>query len=189
MTEPELYRLLLRPIHETGIEYMVTGAVAGIVYGEPRLTNDVDLVARLDAGDAGRLHGRFSDSAYYVPPMEAIEQERLRPRFGHFNIIHHDTGLRADIYLAGDDPLHSWAFTRRITESMGSGAVRFAPIEYVVVRKLEYYRQSGSDRHLRDIAGMVRISGDSIDMEMLGGLLIERDLTELWDRARKLARE
>ncbi|MEJ7809772.1 MAG: hypothetical protein WKG32_05070 [Gemmatimonadaceae bacterium] len=47
MTAPDLYRLILRPLHDTGIEYMVTGAVAAIAYGEPRMTNDVDVVVRL----------------------------------------------------------------------------------------------------------------------------------------------
>lgn len=33
---------------------MVTGGLAAILYGEPRLTNDVDLVIRLAPSDAAR---------------------------------------------------------------------------------------------------------------------------------------
>jgi hypothetical protein len=56
-------------------------------------------------------------------------------------------------------------------------------VEYVIVRKLEYYRESGSDRHLRDIAGIVRVSGATINDEALRGLLEQRRLVEFWERA------
>ena len=182
MTEPDLYRVLLLPLHATGVQYMITGSVAAIAYGEPRMTNDVDVVLWLGPGDSGRLIQTFPPQSYDVRPVEVIEQERQRRRFGHFNILHLETALRADVYVAGDDPLHAWAFERRRSESMSGGAVWFAPAEYVIVRKLEYYRHSGSDRHLRDIAGMLRISAGSIDLDALHQLVSERGLTELWSR-------
>ncbi len=184
MTTPDIYRLLLQPLHETGIEYMITGSVAAIAYGEPRMTNDVDVVVQLGDASPVRIHHAFPGDHYYVPPLDVLEQERRRPRFGHFNIIHNETALRADVYVAGDDPLHAWAFQRRSTESVAGGTVWFAPVEYVIIRKLEYYRQSGSDRHLRDIGGIVRISGDEIGMASLHELLTQRGLMELWDIAK-----
>jgi len=120
---------------------MVTGVVAAIAYGEPRLTNDVALVVRLEPGGAETLISTFASPEYYVPPLEVIEEERQRPRYGYFNIIHHDTALRADIYLVGDDPLHEWAMARRRTVSIGGDAIWFAPLEYVIVRKLFDERQ------------------------------------------------
>ncbi len=163
MSSPDLHRVLLHPLHLTGLDYMVTGAVAAIAYGEPRLTNDVYLVVRLEPGDAETLISAFTSPEYYVPPLEILEEERRRPRYGHFNFIHHDTALRVDIYLVGDDPLHEWAMERRRTASIGGDAIWFAPLEYVIVRKLEYFQQSESDRHLRDIDGMLRVSGELVD--------------------------
>ncbi len=40
---PDLVSLFVEPLNRLGVMYMVTGAVAAIVYGEPRLTNDIDL--------------------------------------------------------------------------------------------------------------------------------------------------
>jgi hypothetical protein len=120
-----------------------------------------------------------------VAPPEVIEQERRRDRFGQFNVIHHETALRADVYVAGGDPLHAWAFERRHAESLSHRAIWFAPVEYVIVRKLEYYAQSGSDRHLRDIAGIIRVSGENIDTAALQRLLDERGLNPAWERARQ----
>ncbi len=179
---PDLYRVLLRPLHHTGIEYMVTGAVAAIAYGEPRMTNDVDVVLRLRVGDAQELLAAFDGSEYYVQPHDVIEEEGRRHRGGHVNIIHHATALRADIYVAGDDPLHEWALNRRRSAPIGADAIWFAPLEYVIVRKLEYFEASGSDRHLRDIAGMLRVSGELIDGTQLERLIADRGLATSWQR-------
>jgi hypothetical protein len=61
--------------------------------------------------------------------------------------------------------LNAWAFERRQRLELGAAEIRVAPLEYVILRKLEYYRDSGSDRHLRDVAMMLQISGDTLDEE------------------------
>ncbi len=45
MRGPELFLLFTGPLDEAGMAYMVTGSVAAMVYGEPRLTNDTREVA------------------------------------------------------------------------------------------------------------------------------------------------
>lgn len=184
MAPPELHRLILGPIQHTGIPYMVTGGVAAIAYGEPRLTNDVDIVVDGAPRYAPRFTAVFPTPDYYVPPHEVLVEEFGRSRHGHFNIIHNDTGLRADVYVAGDDPLNAWAMEHRHTESIGADPIWFAPIEYVIVRKLEYYAEGSSDRHLRDIASMLGISGDMIDHEVLQRLIADRGLEATWTKAR-----
>ena len=39
MPAPEPFLIFTRKFHELGIPYMVSGSVAAIFYGEPRLTN------------------------------------------------------------------------------------------------------------------------------------------------------
>lgn len=165
MTEPDLIGLFVAPLESLGLDYMITGGVASVVYGEPRLTRDVDLILALREVDAGGFLDAFSPDDFYRPPLEALTEEIRRPRHGHFNIIHRDTALRADVYLSGDDPLHAWAFERRVRIPLeDDAAIWLAPPEYVLVRKLQYYEESGSDRHLRDISAMLEISGEKIDL-------------------------
>jgi hypothetical protein len=123
--------------------------VAASVYGEPRLTADIDIVLLLGAQDLTRLRATFPESDYYVPPDEAIAG--AMESGGMFNLVHHATQFKADVYLAAGDPLHDWAlgYRRRIDIS-GSGAW-IAPPEYVILRKLQFFREGGSDKHLRDI--------------------------------------
>ncbi|MEJ7810736.1 MAG: hypothetical protein WKG32_10045 [Gemmatimonadaceae bacterium] len=159
---------------------MVTGAVAAIVYGEPRLTNDIDIVIALSGDDAARLHAAFDAPDVYVPPVDVIELEARRPLHGHFNLIHGPTALKADIYPAGEDPLHTWALARRRRAQVGSESVWLAPPEYVMLRKLQYLREGGSDKHRRDIRAMLAEVGHELDREALAGEVQRLGLAAEW---------
>ncbi len=177
---PDLISLFIRPLNDLALRYMVTGAVAAVIYGEPRLTRDVDLVLDLGPHDAARIAAAFPADAFYVPPGEVIEQEARRPQHGHFNVIHQETTLKADCYLTGTDPLHEWAMGRRIRHDVGGIPVFVAPIEYVILRKLEWYREAGASRHLEDIRAMLRVSGAAVDRAALSEWITRLELQELW---------
>ncbi|MGH7650054.1 MAG: nucleotidyl transferase AbiEii/AbiGii toxin family protein [Gemmatimonadaceae bacterium] len=184
MLAPDLYVHFLRRLNATGIRYMITGGLAAIIYGEPRLTNDVDIVIVLGPEDADRLVAAFQAPGYYAPPLEVVREEAARPAWGHFNVLHVDTALRADVYPLGDDPLGAWAMERRWEAPVADETVWVAPIEYVILMKLIYFRDGGSDRHLRDISAMVRISGETIDQPALESWLNRLLLHDEWTRAR-----
>lgn len=88
-----------------------------------------------------------------------------------------------DVYLAGDVRLHRWALDRALRLQMEGGAISVAPIEYVIIRKLQCFRDSGSDRHLRDIAMMLRMSGDTVETGALGEWCQRLELTALLEQA------
>jgi predicted nucleotidyltransferase len=167
--------------------YVVTGAVASIIYGEPRLTNDVDLIMMMKTEDIERFVQAFPSTEFYCPPVEVLKIEIRRPHRGHFNLIHHDTGTKADIYLAGEDELHRWALSKKRDMAIEGERVRVAPPEYVIVRKLEYYREGGSEKHLRDIAGMVELSSDEIDFKQIEEFIHRYGLEKEWAKAKSMA--
>lgn len=182
---PDLIGLFIEPLERIGVPYMVTGAVASVIYGDPRFTRDIDIVLALEVADLAKLESVFEGGDFYVPPREVLEAECGRVEGGRFNVIHRGTALRADIYLAGSDPLHAWAFDRRLRIEVDEVDVWVAPIEYVILRKLQYYELSDSDRHLRDIAMMLRISGEKVDQESLTAWLSRLDLTDIYARAQR----
>jgi hypothetical protein len=175
--------LFTRRLEALGARYMVSGSIAVIIYGAPRLTNDVDLIVVLDQARAARLTEVFAETEFYVPPLEALRIEAAREQRGHFNIIHHETGFKADIYLAGDDPLHAWALTRARKLALGGESIVVAPPEYVILRKLEFHREGGSEKHLRDIRSMMDTSADAIDRPTLERMIAERGLQDGWRSA------
>lgn len=160
MPSPEPYLIFTRKLQGLGLRHMVSGSVAAIYYGEPRLTNDVDIIVFLRREDVRRVIAAFPPEEFYCPPMEVIEAERGRDQRGHFNLIHHDTGFKADIYLTGRDELHAWGFSQAVTADLDGDTLIFAPPEYVIVRKLQFFREGGSQKHLRDIHRMLLGLGD-----------------------------
>jgi len=55
MPEPNLFQIFAGRLNGLGIRYMVTGAVASIVYGETRLTHDIDVVMKVNADEAEKI--------------------------------------------------------------------------------------------------------------------------------------
>ena len=51
MREPSQLEPFIVRLERLGIPYFVTGSMAGILYGEPRLTHDVDIVVALTSRD------------------------------------------------------------------------------------------------------------------------------------------
>lgn len=101
---------------------MVAGSVASIVYGEPRLTNNVDIVLVLDDSQIRQLPSLFPADRFFCPPSEVIAAESRRSPRGHFNIIHHDTGLKADLYPAGAEPLQAWGLASSESKCPGNAS-------------------------------------------------------------------
>jgi hypothetical protein len=185
MPEPDLSLLFVRPLNQLGIRYMIGGSVAAILYGEPRLTHDVDFIVFLRFEDIERLRNAFPPPEFYVPPTEVIAAEIARERAGNFNVIHADSGYKADFYTTGRDEIQAWGFryVRRVT--FRGESIVVAPPEYVIVRKLEYFREGGSEKHLRDIRAMLAVSGELIDGAALNDWIRRRGVLKEWERVKR----
>lgn len=174
----------LGPLERLGVPYCVTGSVAASVYGEPRLTADVDVVLLLKVQDIAALRAVFTDDEYYVPPDETIRLELARGSRGMFNLIHHESQFKADIYLAARDPLHAWALANRRRVDLDTGLLWLAPPEYVIVRKLEYLREGEQDKHVRDVRFM--LAATPVDSAWIEHEVERLGLRPQWDRCRQV---
>ncbi|HEX9731150.1 MAG TPA: hypothetical protein VGG06_04090 [Thermoanaerobaculia bacterium] len=56
----------------------------------------------------------------------------------------------------------------------------FASAEDVIVKKMDFFRQGGSEKHLRDIAGILKISGDDLDREYIENWAENMGLETIW---------
>ena len=179
MDQDELLLHVTRQFERLGVLYLVTGSVATVVYGEPRFTNDVDIVAALTRATARDLPEAFPAPEYYLSE-EAVEQA-LRNR-SQFNIIHPTSGLKVDVMIWSDTPFNRGRMARARPISTAPGVeVRFASPEDVILKKMEYYREGGSEKHLRDIAGVLRVTS-AIDREYLAQWAQELGVEEIWQR-------
>ncbi|MFK7909708.1 MAG: hypothetical protein AB8F34_03815 [Akkermansiaceae bacterium] len=182
----EPFLLFTSPLQSRGIRYMVSGSVAAIFYGEPRLTNDVDIVLWITSAEVDSLIDAFPETNFYCPPKEVILGEMARPERGHGNLIHHETGFKADLYFVAGDPLHIWGLSNTRDGEIDGETFRLAPPEYVIVRKLEFYREGNSPKHLRDIHRILATMENNLDTELLNTFIRERHLDKEWQQARHL---
>jgi hypothetical protein len=181
-TEANPFLLFIRRLETLGVPYMVTGSVASTLYGEPRLTNDVDIVAEVDRKDCEAIASLFPLDEFYCPPLEVLLIETGRVQRGHFNLIHHDTGFKADIYPVGRDPLGRWGLARRRTVAVDDTRVAVAPPEYVILRKLQFYTEGESEKHLRDVRGMLDAPDLAIDRAFIEENVERLGLKRAWEK-------
>ncbi len=166
------------PLERAGLPYAIVGSVASSVYGEPRATNDVDLLIEVARADAEKLVAAFPSETFYVPPREVIEVELGRAHGGHINVIALESMVKADLYpLSVADA--NW-FAQRRALAVGERTVWFAIPEAVIVHKLRFFREGGGERHLRDIRGMLAVGGGAIDRAMIERATAELGLMAQW---------
>ena len=181
--DPRLISLFVVPLNRANVEYMITGGLAAVIYGHPRLTLDVDVVVRLAKDEVPRFAELWPAEEYYSPPPEVIEEESARAEHGHFYIIHSESAMRADIYIAGNQALNVWALQNRVELSIERHVVQVAPIEAVILGKLKFFAMGGSERHLIDIGRMIEISGHLIDQNSLDAWISRLQLLDAWRKA------
>ncbi|MGQ0812266.1 MAG: hypothetical protein ACT4OO_13730 [Nitrospiraceae bacterium] len=186
----ELYELLeqvVQTFERLQIPYLVTGSVASMAYGEPRLTNDIDLVAGIEPSHISGLLAAFPPASFY------LSEEAIRAAITHhtqFNIIHPASGLKVDVMVRKDTPFDRSRFARgRTLRPAESYQAAFASAEDVIIKKMEYYQAGGSDKHVRDITGMLKISGNEIDQAYIVDWANRLGLRPMWDMIQQRLKE
>jgi hypothetical protein len=185
MQDPDLIAIFVAPLEVAGVPYLVSGSVATAIYGEPRNTLDIDLAVFPTPSQIATFPLLYPEMDFYLPPVDIILLECRRTSRGHFNIIHHATGLKADIYPSQNHPYLQWAMAHRQRVATPAAEISLAPPEYVILHKLEFYREGGHQKHLRDIAGVINQS--SLDLTFLAAATATLRLENEWHAALTLA--
>jgi hypothetical protein len=178
VTQTDLLRYALDVLERLAVPHMVVGSFASTTYGEYRFTNDIDLVIALTEHDVPGLLAAFPDTEYYVRP-EAV-RAAVRGRF-QFNVLHTGSGAKIDFILSRDD---EWgraqmARRRRVLLLPDLEGYVAAP-EDVILGKLWYFAEGGSDKHLRDIVAVLRVSAEQIDRAEVDAWARKLGLEEAW---------
>jgi hypothetical protein len=173
----DLLALIARACEEHGIPYAVGGSVAAMMYGELRLTTDIDVVVHLRPGDVPRLLAHFPHPRYYRDEHAALEAIRTG---GQFNIIDNETGLKADIFIADDEISRRQVDNARRMETAFGGVAMVSPPEELILMKLKYYSFAWTEKHLRDISGMLDSPLHDIDEARIQSLAEQHGLAHVW---------
>lgn len=170
-------RVVIETLEKIGVDYMIVGSVAGTLYGEPRLTNDMDIVLTLVPQTARTFLAGFDPREFYLPPEDIIAHEATRG--GQTNLIHHESGVKVDLMFRKSNPHAIQEFKRRrqIEILRGVKAWVAAP-EDVIIGKLRFYREGQSAKHPTDIRGI--LANTPIDLAYLDRWIQDLDLGSVW---------
>jgi hypothetical protein len=177
-----------RILERLGVPYVTAGSLASSVHGEPRSTNDIDIVADLRLQHLEALASALEED--WVWSTEAA-RDALVPG-GSFNAIHVASAVKVDVFVVGTDDFdaHRVATGHRIrlTDSPGGETV-VDTAEHTVLRKLEWFRRGGevSERQWRDVVGILRVQGDRLDTTELEAWAERLGVADLLEAARNEA--
>lgn len=178
MRQIELLRFTIDALERLGISYAVVGSYASGAWGEPRMTRDIDIVINLAANQVESLCAVFPEDEFYVSRTAALDAMRRR---GQFNVIHPRSGNKIDFMVVSEG---GWAAaqlsrSRRIFFEENTAGIVAAP-EDVILGKLVFYREGGSEKHLRDIAGILKVSGEIVDRSYVQRFAEKLDVVDIW---------
>jgi hypothetical protein len=176
-------KLILDTLKAAGVEYLIGGAIAEWAWGEPRATQDLDIVINLPIKSVVKFSKELEKRNMLVPAdiiLDAMMEERADIPL---NAIHMYSGLKADLYLMREgDTLRQSAFQRRVLIDYGSpiGKVYVHSPEDLILYKLMYLGLSGQPKHARDIAAILRARKNRLDFGYIEEWAARLGLGSLW---------
>ena len=158
MTEElQLLRDIVARLDAAGIDYMLTGSVALNCYAQPRMTRDIDLVVAFQLEDVARIEEGMGQD-YYVSAHAAREAVLNR---SCFNAIHQTTLIKVDFMVRKREDYRLHEFARRQRLKVSDFEVWVVSKEDLILSKLHWARESGSERQLADVENLIATGCDT----------------------------
>jgi len=180
----DFIQLVLDSLRTVQVDYLIGGAIAAWAWGEPRATQDLDLVVDLPIEAIKPLSDELAKRGMLVP-TEIILDTLIDER-GDLPIhaIHGRSGFKADIYLLRpEDDLRKSALRRRQLIDFGPplGEIYVHSPEDLILYKLIYYDLSQQTKHLRDIGAILHSLADQLDQAYLKTWIERLGLSTIWN--------
>ena len=177
MRQKDVFTSVIDILNELKIPYMIVGSIASILYGKPRLTLDMDIVVDMGEKDIEDFVSKFN-SDWYVD--KEMIKGAIKKRF-HFNIIHIPSANKIDFFLLQDDDYARAEFDRRKPEKFDkTRKAFFSCVEDVIIKKLDYYLEGKSEKHIEDIKGILKTYYEKIDFNYIEKWTKRKDTFNIW---------
>lgn len=160
MTLEEPIQRVLEALDQLHIPYMLTGSFVSNYYGEPRSTHDIDLVVQMSTEHAEKLE------AALTPDFVVSDARAAAAAHQSFNAIHVASSFKADFWPLKDALFDQEAFARRRPVTLFGRQVPIPTAEDLVLQKLHWAHETGSEQQRRDIVAVLRAQ-EALDQEYL----------------------
>ena len=138
---------IAQALHAAQIPYIIIGGQAVLVYGEPRMTRDIDITLGVDIDQLARVEDAFLQSQFTSlvnNKKSFIEETRVLP------LEHLQSHIRVDLIFSFS-PYEQQAIARARQILFDDVAVSYATPEDVIIHKLF----AGRPRDLEDVKGIL----------------------------------
>ncbi len=189
MNQKEFLANVVNILEELEIPYMFTGSIGSSFHGEPRATNDVDVVISLDEKQLKSLIHSFKGD-YYISESAAFDGFNSKTMF---NVIDSKSGWKADFIILKSRPFSIQEFKRRQLCNFSDINVFIVSTEDTILSKLEWAKETQSEKQFLDALGVAVVQWKELDREYLNKWAVELDIQEsldnLLNQAEKLISE
>lgn len=156
LSELDLLLDVARRLEEARLDYMLTGSMALNHYAQPRMTRDIDMVIALLLQDLEILPTIFGDKFYFSP--EAAREAVLHQSC--FNVIHQESLIKIDFMIRKRENYRLAEFERRQRIEILGQPLWIVSKEDLILSKLDWARQSLSERQLSDVENLLATGAD-----------------------------
>lgn len=154
--ELAVLRDVVSRLQSAGFDYMLTGSVAMNYYAQPRMTRDIDIVVSLTDADAIRIIETF-EKDYYLSRdavIDAIHEHKM------FNLVHYVSVVKVDVIVRKESAYRRTEFDRRQQIQIGDLVTWIVSKEDLILSKLSWAQDSGSELQLRDVRNLLATGPD-----------------------------
>jgi len=161
-----ILRKLARELKQASIPYMVIGGQAVLLYGEPRLTRDIDVTLGIGVDELARIKKVLPAMGLKIlvkKDQEFVKRTMVLPTKDR------ESDIRVD-FIFSFSPYERQAIGRARDVKIGRTIVTFASLEDVVIHKVI----SGRPRDLEDIRSIL-VKNPKYDSDYISGWLKQFD--------------
>ena len=159
-TELDVLRIVSDRLAALGLPFMLTGSFALAHYATPRMTRDLDIVVALTEPDVEAVIASFQTDFYIdaEAARAAIRAERL------FNLLHLESGIKVDFVVRKSGAYRQIEFARRQAVSIAGVQTWIVSREDLILSKLVWSRDSGSELQRRDVRQLL---AEDVDLDYI----------------------
>ena len=157
LTELDILKDVTSKFELLNIQYMLTGSLAMSHYAQPRMTRDIDLVVNIFPSIVNKMESVFTPD-YYISIdsiNDAIDNEFI------FNLIHTKSSIKVDCIVRKNEEYRLTEFERRQKIRLTDFEIYIVSKEDLIISKLIWFKESGSDLQKRDIKNLLDSGCDS----------------------------
>ena len=159
-----------------GAWYAIWGGLAVVAYGEPRFTQDLDILLSPNEFQVSLFVRALEKTHYHVDEI-AVRQAMSG---GFFNVIHLGYHIKTDFFVPTEPELLAMITQRTYLPFDEIRRAAYLTPTSIVITKLRAYEDSRSTRHLEDIASIIRLQGNKLDDRRLDIAAARLGLLGVW---------